>query len=204
MVVISRDFMIKFTQRRIINMIKNNNVSPVIPDGWTFLVHNTSVDRWKSDQQGQDFKVSGRLCCVTNEERLKDKTSGSAYGSNETAFQIRVLFFDDLIHIKKPENTKLKAELSQEALADITKWYSFQGWRHPAVPNGTKLIKISETDYDEALGVHKPIYWYVPEKYFDMYKNMCKKNRFMQGIKSADNKNTKISAVMINSDRNHG
>ena len=40
-------------------MIKNDNVSPVIPDGWTFLVHNTSVDRWKSKENNRKFESAG-------------------------------------------------------------------------------------------------------------------------------------------------
>ncbi len=40
-------------------MIKNNNVSPVIPDGWTFWVHNTSVDRWKSKENNGKFESAG-------------------------------------------------------------------------------------------------------------------------------------------------
>lgn len=163
-----------------------NNTKPIVPSGWEILVHNTSADRWNIDEVGQDFITHKPLSCVTNKERLWDKTSGSSYGKNENAFQIRILFFDNLIRRHTPENNQLKSQLDNDTLNEIKKYYSFQGWRHPAVPNNTRLIKIAETDYDEEYDIHKPVYWYVPEKYIDIYRECCNKEKNKQlskGIK---------------------
>ncbi len=53
----------------------DENGNPVIPEGWTFLTHGSSLDRWDTSLLGNDFTVgngvvNGRevkrrpLCCV--------------------------------------------------------------------------------------------------------------------------------------------
>ena len=44
---------------------------------------------------------------------------------------------------------------------------------YPSVPNGTKLIKLTTTEFDEITNSEKEIIWYVPEKYLDHYLEEC-------------------------------
>ena len=166
---------------------------PLIPSGWTYLVHGSNAERWKPDELGQDFTVSRPLSCITKQDMETDKRhgfQGSAYTYSSTTqnpFQIRVLFFKNVIHSNAPDCQQVKKELSPETIQDITSYYSYQQWRHPAVPSKTKLIKIAQTDYDEVYDRSgQTIYWYVPEQYLGMYQEALKKGNggFSQILRS--------------------
>lgn len=76
-----------------------------MPEGWTFLTHGSSLDRWDESLLGNDFivgnskEVKGRpLSCVERDNAKFDYArSGSntakAYGGKQQAFEIRVLFY---------------------------------------------------------------------------------------------------------------
>ena len=168
--------------------VKQTDISPSIPKGWTYLLHGSNSARWSADELGKDFTVSNPLCCVTKQDAELDKRrgfSGTAHtysSSKGNPFQIRVLFFKNVIRSGSEECQQIKSELSSETIKDIEKYYSYQCWRHPAVPSKTKLIKIAETDYDEVYERgNQIIYWYVPEKYLETYKKLLGKK--VQGIK---------------------
>lgn len=167
-------------------MAQNNKMheQPVIPIGWTYLAHGSNTGRWKPDEVGKDFVVTSPLCCVTKQDMETDKRhgfKGSVYtysAATANPFQIRVLFFKNIVRYRMPDCAQVEKELSEETIHDITKYYSYQGWRHPAVPSKTKLVKIAQTDYDEVYDRSgQTIYWYVPEKYMDAYKKAVAKER---------------------------
>ena len=96
-------------QQEDIEIKTDENGDPVIPEGWTFLTHGSSLDRWDTSLLGTDFivgkgKVNGQevkgrpLCCVErsdakfNYER-RGSTTAKAYGGKQQSFEIRVLFY---------------------------------------------------------------------------------------------------------------
>lgn len=157
--------------------------NPVIPDGWTFLAHGSSLDRWDSSLLGNDFvvgngdvngqSIKGRpLCCVERSVASFDyERSGSntakSYGGKEQSFEIRVLFY------KNPrlgEGKAVRDKLSADEIKDVSKYYMYQDGRHPAVPAGTKLVFVKSGDFDEITNTNgNNILWYVPEQYLQQY-----------------------------------
>ena len=136
--------------------------NPIVPEGWTFLIHGSSLDRWDSSLLGKDFTVGkgiingkeekGRaLCCAERSTAKFDyerdgSNTAKVYGGKGETFQIRVLFY------KNPRlgDAKIVREkLDSEALKDVTKYYMYQGGRHPAVPVGTKLTFLEKGNFDE-------------------------------------------------------
>ena len=167
-------------------MTKDDKIKeqPIIPLGWTYLAHGSNAARWNAEELGKDFTVSRPLCCVTKQEMESDKRHGfrgSTYtysAQNTEPFQIRVLFFRNMIRYRIPECEQMQKKLSPDTINDIEAYYSYQGWRHSAVPSQTRLIKIAQTDYDEVYEHDgQTIYWYVPEKYFDAYKKALENER---------------------------
>lgn len=130
---------------------ENNN--PIIPEGWTFLTHGSSLDKWDTSLLGNDFivgngivngkEVTGRpLCCVERDDaKFNYARSGSntakVYGGNQHSFEIRILFYKNP---RLSDGKVVRDKLNQDELKDISKYYMYQDGRHPAVPVGTKLI----------------------------------------------------------------
>lgn len=195
--------------------------NPVMPDGWTFLTHGSSFDRWDTSLLGNDFvvgngKVNGQevkgrpLCCVEksdakfNYERRGSNTA-KAYGGKQQAFEIRVLLY------KNPrlgEGKIVRDKLSPDEIKDISKYYMYQDGRHPAVPVGTKLCFVKSGDFDEITNTSgNNILWYIPERYLQQYLEDVQQGIEIDepviasdtesSIKDDDNKRTTITNVDV-------
>ncbi len=171
------------SQQEDIEVEIDENGNPIIPEGWTFLIHGSSLDKWDTSLLGNDFVVGngtadgqvigGRpLCCVERSVAKFDyERSGSntakAYGGKQQAFEIRVLFY------KNPrlgDGKIVRDKLNQDELKDVTKYYMYQGGRHPAVPVGTKLVFVKSGNFDEITNTSgNNILWYIPEQYLQQY-----------------------------------
>ena len=157
--------------------------NPILPEGWTFLTHGSSFDRWDTSLLGSNFIVgtgmangevlkNRALCCVEKSVAQFDyKRDGSntakSYGGKEGSFEIRVLFY------KNPRlgsGKEVRERLNSDQLKDVNKYYMYQGGRHPAVPVGTKLLFLNNGDFDEITGTKgNNILWYIPEQYLEQY-----------------------------------
>lgn len=170
-------------QQEDIEIKTDENGDPVIPEGWTFLTHGSSLDRWDTSLLGTDFivgkgKVNGQevkgrpLCCVErsdakfNYER-RGSTTAKAYGGKQQSFEIRVLFY------KNPrlgDGKIVRDKLNQDEIKNVSKYYMYQDGRHPAVPVGTKLVFVKSGDFDEITNTNgNNILWYIPEEYLQQY-----------------------------------
>ena len=161
----------------------DENENPVIPEGWTFLTHGSSLDRWDTSLLGNDFtvgngvvngrEVKGRpLCCVERSDakfsyERRGSTTAKAYGGKQQAFEIRVLFYKDP---RLGDGKIVRDKLNPDELKDVSKYYMYQGGRHPAVPAGTKLVFVKNGDFDEITNTSgNNILWYIPEQYLKQY-----------------------------------
>jgi len=192
--------------KQIIELKLDENDNPVMPEGWTFLTHGSSLERWDSSILGNDFvvgngivngrAVSGRpLCCVErNVAKYDYETSGSntakSYGGKNQAFQIRVLYY------KNPRTGAgkiVREKLSPEQISKVNKCYMYQGGRHPAVPVGTKLSFIKSSDFDEITNTNgNNILWYIPEEYLQQYLEDLEK---IQDIDKSDTQITEDNEI---------
>lgn len=175
----------------------DENGCPVLPKGWTFLTHGSSLDRWDTSLLGNDFTVgegmvNGQnalrkpLCCVERRvakfdyERSGANTAQS-YGGKHQAFQIRVLYY---CNPRTSDGRLVREKLSPEQIGEINKCYMYQGGRHPAVPAGTKLSFLANGDFDEITNSNgNNILWYIPEQYLEAYLEDV---QLMQGISKED------------------
>lgn len=161
---------------------------PVLPQGWTYLIHGSSMNRWDSSVVGKDFIVgdsggenglrSFALSAIAREDALKDQKRGfnttQGYAGKDGAFQIRVLFFKDPRY--GDTSASVTSQVNAEELKEINRYYGFQGGRHPAVPNKTKLIALGETSFDEITQTDgQRIFWYIPEKFMGHYQQQISK-----------------------------
>lgn len=157
--------------------------NPILPEGWTFLTHGSSLEKWDASLLGNDFVVgngivnghvvSGRpLCCVERSVAKFDyersgRNTAKDYGGQEQFFEVRVLFY------KNPrlgDGKTVRDKLSQNEIKEISEYYMYQGGRHPAVPTGTKLVFVKSADFDEITNTNgNNIFWYIPEKYLQQY-----------------------------------
>lgn len=173
------------------NIEIDENGNPIMPEGWTFLTHGSSLDRWDESLLGNDFvvgngtvngqEIKGRpLCCVErNDSKFDYVRNGSntakAYGGNQQSFEIRVLLY------KNPrlgDGKIVRDTLNQDELKDVSKYYMYQGGRHPAVPAGTKLIFLQNGDFDEITNTNgNNILWYIPEQYLENYLEDVQKTK---------------------------
>lgn len=165
----------------------DENGNPIMPEGWTFLTHGSSLDRWDESLLGNDFivgngkEVKGRpLSCVERDNAKFDYArSGSntakAYGGKQQAFEIRVLFY------KNPrlgDGKVVRDTLNQDEQKDVLKYYMYQGGRHPAVPSGTRLVFLQNGDFDEITNTNgNNILWYIPEQYLEHYLEDVQKTK---------------------------
>lgn len=171
----------------------DENGNPIMPEGWTFLTHGSSLDRWDESLLGNDFivgngkEVKGRpLSCVERDNAKFDYArSGSntakAYGGKQQAFEIRVLFY------KNPRLGDAKVvrdTLNQDEQKDVLKYYMYQGGRHPAVPSGTRLVFLQNGDFDEITNTNgNNILWYIPEQYLEHYLEDVQKQNNLVNMK---------------------
>lgn len=193
----------------------DDNGNPVIPQDWTFLIHGSSEDRWDTSLLGNDFVVgNGKsngadvknrpLCCVEksdakfNYERRGSNTA-KAYGGKDDAFEIRVVYY------KNPrlgDGEGVRKRLNSDELKEVTKCYMYQDGRHPAIPSGTKLVFLKNSDFDEITNTNgNNILWYIPEQYLEQYlsdveqmKNIVPKEQIETGeeVKETDDLETKL------------
>jgi hypothetical protein len=162
------------------------NDEPILPKGWTYLRHGSSIDRWDNNVIGHNFIVGlikgnlsqdKPLCCIERKDAILDYNMrgfdfAAAFGGIIDNFEIRVLFFEDVLRGKSQHSNYVKSLLDEEELKDIKAYYSFQDYRHPAVPVATKLVYLSTTYYNEITNEQDhPIFWYIPKKYLKHYKN---------------------------------
>lgn len=153
--------------------------SPPVPEGWTYLIHGSSMDRWDSSLLGTDFtvgrgQVAGHwyshrpLCCVERSDaRFQYARDGSntarTYGGKEAPFELRVLLPKD------PRSTG--ESCSEEDRKDLFRYYSNFHYRHPIVPAGTELRFLEKGTFDEVTNTDgHQIYYYVPERYANAYE----------------------------------
>lgn len=158
-------------------MMEDNKVH--IPKGWTYLSHGTNSTEWDQDLSTSDsFVTKGDLSCVDIENLLKELESGSNSVNNYALregepFEIRCLIYKDCVrHVDKDG---LKQRLTKEEIKDIYKYYSSFFGRHECVPRNTKLIKIATSEKNELTGEDRKVYWFVPEKYYEHYKEDIEK-----------------------------
>lgn len=158
----------------------DKNGEPILPEGWTFLIHGTNTSQWKEEQiQADVFIVKNRieagLFCVERDKAIKNQKDGSNVSelhskikeeNGEKDFEIRCLIYEDLR--MKQNQEKIKSKLTEEEIKDITNYHVLRPY-YPVVPNNTKLIKIATTEFDDITKVDKKILWYVPEKYLQHY-----------------------------------
>lgn len=169
----------------------DENGNPIMPEGWTFLTHGSSLDRWDESLLGNDFvvgngmvnnqKVKGRpLCCVERDDAKFDyarngSNTAKAYGGNQQSFEIRILLY------KNPrlgDGKVVREKLNQDELKDITKYYMYQDGRHPAVPSETRLVFLQNGDFDEITNTNgNNILWYIPEQYLEQYLEDVQKTK---------------------------
>lgn len=182
--------------------------NPIMPEDWTFITHGSSLDRWNPDLLGSDFvvgtgKVNGKelkgipLCCV---ERTDAKFSYERYGRNtaktyggkQQAFEIRVLLY------KNPRlsvGKSVREKLNPEEIKKILKYYMYQDGRHPAVPAGTKLTFLKNTDFDEITNTNgNNIFWYIPEQYLQQYLNDVQQ---MQNIAKVESVQEDVATQLV-------
>lgn len=169
----------------------DENGNPIMPEGWTFLTHGSSLDRWDESLLGSDFvvgngKVNGRevkgrpLCCVERDVAKFDyarrgSNTARAYGGNQQSFEIRVLLYKDP---SLGDGKVVRDKLNQDELKDVSKYYMYQGGRHPAVPSGTKLVFLQNGDFDEITNTNgNNILWYIPEQHLEHYLEDVKKTK---------------------------
>ncbi len=165
--------------------------NPIMPEGWTFLTHGSSLDRWDESLLGNDFvvgngkangqEVKGRpLCCVERDDakfnyERRGSNTAKAYGGKQQAFEIRILLY------KNPrlgDGKVVREKLNQNELKDVTKYYIYQDGRHPAVPSGTKLVFLQNGDFDEITNTNgNNILWYIPEQYLEHYLEDIQKTK---------------------------
>lgn len=163
-----------------------NDGSPKVPEGWTYLRHGSNMDKWDESMLENDFvvgdgfvagqKASNRpLCCVERDtakyEYMQSKgNAAESYGKGNKPFEIRVLLYKDPFMGKSEDKAIVNEKLSEDEKKDVHKYYMYQGGRHPAVPTNTKLVYIKNTEYDEITGTDgNNIMWYIPEQYLEKY-----------------------------------
>lgn len=160
--------------------MENNSVIH-IPKGWTYLSHGTNTNEWQQDLSKSDsFTTTSHLSCVDVEHLLEELNHGSNSVNNYAQrnkdgepFEIRCLIYQDCKrHIDKHG---LQDRLTPEEIKDIFKYYSTFWGRHECVPKNTKLIKIATSEKNELTGEDRKVYWFVPEKYYEHYKEDIEK-----------------------------
>ena len=200
----------------------DENGCPVLPEGWTFLTHGSSLDRWDTSLLGNDFIVgegmaNGQntirkpLCCVERHVAKFDydrsgANTAQSYGGKHQAFQIRVLYY---CNPRTSDGRSVREKLSPEQISEINKCYMYQGGRHPAVPAGTKLSFLTNGDFDEITNSNgNNILWYIPEQYLEAYLDDV---QLMQDISKEEvvheehsgvreSKELKVENILTNSD----
>lgn len=157
----------------------NEKGEPVLPDGWTYLIHGSNTSQWNKNILKEDsFVVKGNeagLYCVEREKAIENEKSGSNVSElhseinskeGESAFEIRCLIYKDLR--RKKDREEFEGKLTSEEIEDINNYHINKPY-YPAIPNKTKLIKIATTEFDEITNTEKEILWYVPEDYLQHY-----------------------------------
>lgn len=153
--------------------------NPIVPEGWTFLIHGTNMSQWdKNIIEGDSFIVKGNeagLYCVEKDIAIENAKSGVSVSNlhseinqktGKENFEIRCLIYKDLR--RKKDREEYDNRLTEEEIEDINNYHVKKPY-YPAIPNKTKLVKIATTQFDEITREEKNIIWYVPEKYLEHY-----------------------------------
>ena len=161
------------------------NGEPRLPENWTYLIHGTQKSRWDEKAIGQDFTVTRiALSCIDKYESDRQKKEDGSYDTTKnyqgttSPFQIRVVYMENP-QISKSVKKRLSAsDFDQDLSREIRRCYGFQGGRHPGIPHGTKLVRVSETLTKDNI----PVYWYVPEKMLSLYREDVMKQRIAEKV----------------------
>lgn len=158
----------------------NENGEPILPEGWTFLIHGTSTAQWSKETiENESFIVKGNeagLYCVEREKAIENEKNGSNVSKlhselkqkeGEKSIEIRCLIYKDLRRQKDRE--EFSDKLTEKEINDINNYHVMKPY-YPAIPNNTKLIKVATTQFDEITKEDKEIIWYIPENYLEHYK----------------------------------
>ena len=157
----------------------DKNGNPILPNGWTFLIHDSTKDEWDTSLLGKDFVVGNCMLAQKETDRKPlfcvDRSvaefdygiTNKDYAENQHPFQIRVLFYKDP---KAKDGNEVREKLNIDEQKDVSRYYTYQqGWK-PAVPIGTKLTFLKNGDFDEITNTNgNDILWYIPEQYLQKY-----------------------------------
>ena len=174
---------------KIIKRLIDEKGNPKLPKDWTYLIHGTNTSQWNREiLEGNSFTVKGNeagLYCVEKENAISNQKSGSDVSKlhskmkeqdREKDFEIRCLIYKDLRRQK--DRKEFEGRLTQEEMDDVNNYHTKKPY-YPAIPNNTKLIKLTTTEFDEITNSEKEILWYIPEKYLEHYLEEC-------GVKTKD------------------
>lgn len=169
--------------KQVISNLIDEKGNPKLPEGWTYLIHGTNTSQWNKEiLEGDSFVVKGieaGLYCVEKENAIENQKTGSDVSKihsqlkqqqGEKDFEIRCLIYKDLRRQKDRE--EFAGRLTQEEIDDVNRYHTKKPY-YPSVPNGTKLIKLTTTEFDEITNSEKEILWYIPEKYLNHYLKEC-------------------------------
>lgn len=183
--------------KQIIAKLIDEKGNPKLPDGWTFLIHGTNTSQWNKDiLESDEFVVKGieaGLYCVERDKAIENHKSGSDVSKihsqlkqqdGEDDFEIRCLIYKDLR--RKKDQEAFAGRLTPEEIKDVNNYHIPKPY-YPAIPNNTKLIKLTTTEFDDITNSEKKIVWYVPEKYLEHYIDEC-------GVKTKENIDKNINS----------
>ncbi len=173
----------------------DNNGAPRLPKGWTYLIHGSNKSRWNKVllnndefivknmiESGMSFKEKSEV------EKYYEETGTTVadrhslkWGKKGENFEIRCLIYNDVT--RKSDENNIKEKLSPDEINEIAKIHYKNSIPGAAcIPNGTKLVKLTENAFDEITKKNKEIFWYVPEKYLQHYLEDSKslENKFQE------------------------
>lgn len=155
----------------------------VVPEGWGMLYHGTNLSKKGWDNEADPFAAQnitlGRSLSVITERdgKMDDfrtirsysmsvkrpELSAEELARRNKPFEIRVLFYEEPKIIAgdlETFKTRNGYNLPDETLEKIQRYYfkNEQNGRHPFVPRGTTLIKLSQAQENG-----KNLLYYVPE-----------------------------------------
>lgn len=161
----------------------NEKGEPLLPNGWTFMIHGSNTSQWNKEVLNSDsFVVKGNeagLYCVEKDKAIENQRNGSNVSKmhseknqkeGEKNIEIRCLIYKDLRRQKDRE--QFLGKLTDEEINVVNEFHTNKPY-YPAIPNGMKLIKIAQTEFDEITQEDKDIIWYIPEKFLEHYQEDC-------------------------------
>lgn len=137
----------------------NEKGEPILPNGWTFMIHGSNTSQWNKEVlNGDSFIVKGNeagLYCVERKKAIENQKNGSDVSKmhsnknqaeGEKNIEIRCLIYKDL---RRPKDREEFLDiLTEEEIKVVNEFHTNKPY-YPAIPNGTKLQKIAQTEFDE-------------------------------------------------------